>query len=127
MSQSRGFVDNDPSHRSILYGEEDQACSKSPSQAPEASGMDETINPSAQGYLGRQDARCGNFEADQANARRVTAEGAPTRIAAWTFLPSELTPSKVPKSYRLFVRAVILNGSVSRAGCYPRAALAPSR
>src|SRR5262249_8901777 len=105
---------------------EDQACSKSPSQAPEASGMDEATNPRAQGSLARQDARCGNLEADQANARRVTAEGAPTRIAAWTFLPSELTP-KVPKSYRLFVRAVILNGSVSRAGCYPRAALAPSR
>ena len=87
-----------------LYGEEDQACSKAPSQAPEASGMDETTNPRTQGSLARKDTRCGNLEADQANARRVTAEGAPTRIAAWTFLASELTPSKVPKSYRLFPR-----------------------
>src|SRR5262249_46498417 len=87
-----------------LYGEEDQACSKAPSQAPEASGIDETTNPRTQGSLARKDTRCGNLEADQANARRVTAEGAPTRIAAWTFLASELTPSKVPKSYRLFPR-----------------------
>jgi hypothetical protein len=85
-----------------LYGEENQACSKASSQAPEASGMDETTNPRTQGSLARQDTRCGDLEADQANARRVTAEGAPTRIAAWTFLASNLTPSKVPKSYRLF-------------------------
>ena len=66
------------------YGEEDQECSKAPGQAPEASGMDETTNPRTQGSLARQDTRRGNIEADQANARRVTAEGARTRIAART-------------------------------------------
>src|SRR6516165_5263175 len=66
------------------YGEEDQACSKARGQAPEASGMDETTNPRTQGSLARQDTRCDNLEADQANARRVTPEGARTRIAART-------------------------------------------
>src|SRR5262249_60933496 len=46
--------------------------------------MDETTNPRTQGSLARQDTRCGNLEADQANARRVTPEGARTRIAART-------------------------------------------
>jgi hypothetical protein len=67
------------------YGEEDQARSKKhPAKRQEASGMDETTNPRTQGSLARQDTRRSNLEADQANARRVTPEGARTRIAART-------------------------------------------
>src|SRR6516162_5664196 len=80
------------------YGEEDQACSKAAGQAPDASGMDETTNPRTQGSLARQDSRCGNLEADQANARRATPEGARTRIAART---SSIVPSRIQPSWRL--------------------------
>ena len=47
-----------------------------------ASSVDDKTSQRTQGLLARQDAGCGNLEADQTDARSATSEGTPTRIAA---------------------------------------------